>query len=576
MGTVWVKEFTGGLDTRRLPETTQGGVLILARDGHITRGGEFDKRAAFVSTYTLPPGTHGLAADATSVVVFGHEPEPPMPAGVRYQRLQHPDGVALARILSVDNFAGRIYVAAEFADGSRHHFYDGVRVEDWYDGRGRASFRVVGGTGASQLLDLTVDGVNILAGVITWSVSHANTAQMIAASVNAALTAPDYVATAVDDTVNIIVAQPGAAANGRAVVFTLDNGFAVSPATGLTTVGGTDLVGDFQPGTFVKTSGARVLSVSGPLVHGSGLVQPTKWTTDTTGAFFIDMSTNATGSENLVALAEYQNLIAVFAERTIQTWFFDADPENNRKSQVLNNTGTGSPRSVTQFGDNDLFYLDESGVRSLRARDSSNAAATTDIGVPIDTIVSEKLSRLSETERLDVIGLIEPRDGRFWLIMGDEIFVFSYFPGAKVSAWSTYVPGFVVSDAIVFNRRAYVRSEDTIYVYGGLGVDRVYDDTVAEVWLPYMDAGVPTQDKQVSSLDIAARGSWQISLAMDVENQDAVEIVARVGGTTYGRHRIAVNHRCTHISPRFRTIGSGEARLGSVVLVFDNGGDEDK
>ena len=47
MGTVWVREFTGGLDARRLPETTAGGVLIRARNGHISRGGEFEKRAAF-------------------------------------------------------------------------------------------------------------------------------------------------------------------------------------------------------------------------------------------------------------------------------------------------------------------------------------------------------------------------------------------------------------------------------------------------------------------------------------------------------------------------------------------------
>ena len=40
MGTIWVKEFTGGLDTRRLPVTTTAGVLIKANNGHINRGGE--------------------------------------------------------------------------------------------------------------------------------------------------------------------------------------------------------------------------------------------------------------------------------------------------------------------------------------------------------------------------------------------------------------------------------------------------------------------------------------------------------------------------------------------------------
>ena len=45
MGTIWIREFTGGLDARRLPETTPGGVLIKGIDGHINRGGEFEQRA---------------------------------------------------------------------------------------------------------------------------------------------------------------------------------------------------------------------------------------------------------------------------------------------------------------------------------------------------------------------------------------------------------------------------------------------------------------------------------------------------------------------------------------------------
>src|SRR5206468_3229300 len=61
MGSIWVKEFTGGLDTRRLPETSPGGTLVKAIDGHINRGGEFEQRAAFVPVFPLPKGTVGLA-----------------------------------------------------------------------------------------------------------------------------------------------------------------------------------------------------------------------------------------------------------------------------------------------------------------------------------------------------------------------------------------------------------------------------------------------------------------------------------------------------------------------------------
>ena len=49
MSTIWVRDFKGGIDARRLPETTEN-PLIRGVDGHITRGGEFEKRKAFVST----------------------------------------------------------------------------------------------------------------------------------------------------------------------------------------------------------------------------------------------------------------------------------------------------------------------------------------------------------------------------------------------------------------------------------------------------------------------------------------------------------------------------------------------
>ena len=61
MSAIGVRKFDRGLDVRRLPETTEG-VLIKAVDGRITRGGEFEKRAAFVPTHELPAGTVSLAA----------------------------------------------------------------------------------------------------------------------------------------------------------------------------------------------------------------------------------------------------------------------------------------------------------------------------------------------------------------------------------------------------------------------------------------------------------------------------------------------------------------------------------
>lgn len=684
MGTIWVKEFTGGLDTRRMPETTSGGVLIVAKDGHITRGGEFEKRAAFVKVYQNLANTVGLAATRAGLVVFGSGAPPALPEGIAYQQIQSPNGSPLARVPSWDLYSGKLYVVGQFLDGSRQHYYDGARVLGWYDGRARASFRVVGGnvggvakatatiqvtggqsgdtlsnlnvngvaitngpivhtgnngttaqaianainaftsnpdytaTASSSVVTITaatpgesengkavngtvsgdfeiagdtimsgggavsqsylneirVNGVLITAGQIAWSQSNEATASAVAASINTHVSNPNYSATVAGDQVSIVAETEGAGPNGYQVSFNTSSGFQVSP-TSLTLQGGSDNGEAFTPGAFVATIGSKVYSVSGPNLHFSGIQQPTKWSTDTVGAGFIDMSSQASGSEELIALARYQNFVAVFAEKIAQIWYIDPNPELNRVAQILNNTGTISPRSVTQFGDNDLFYVDETGVRSLRARDSSNSAATTDTGVPIDTILTEKLRTLNFTERQNVIGLIEPLEGRFWLIVKDVIYVFSFFSGAKVSAWSTYEPGFVIDDAVVYQRRVYLRSGNDIYVYGGLGAEFTYDDVAAEAWLPYLDANAPTRKKDWNGVDAALEGEWEVRAAMDPTNLETSDLISNVYETTYNSQRISMGGASTHVSLRFKSRGEGYARLGAAVIHFEGKADED-
>lgn len=695
MGNVWIKEFTGGLDARRLPETTSGGVLITASDGHITRGGEFEKRAAFVRLYDVPD-TVGLAQTRTGIVVFGSGVDPGVPEGVDYQQLEHPTDAnrVLVDVPSFDLYGGKLYCVAVYDDGSTHHFYDGAVVEDWFDGRARASFSVIGrgetiaavaaegaftitggtsGVGneiasvtvngvtitsgavahtgdnattaaavaaditsntsspdytasadgavvtitaavagaapngfavavnvggdatagsienmaggadaiVSAVTSITVDGIDILGAAVEWATSNSDTATAIAAQINSETSNPEYDAIAVDDTVVILADEAGEAANGLVVAVNVVNDFEVSPSSGLVMDGGVALAaGTFQPGTFVKTIDAKMYALSDSNMHFSGIARPTEWTTDVTGAGFINISTYASGSEELKAIAQYQNFAAVFSESNITIWFIDPDPSLYRKTQLLRNTGTISPHSVTEFGDADLFYLNESGIRSLRARDSSNAASASDLGVPVDTLIKAAVANLTTEERERISGLIEPDDGRFWLVVQDTIFVYTFFNGANISAWSTYTPAaggeaFYVERTVVHNRKVYLRSTDgVIYVYGGLGSELEYDDTEAVARTPYFDAETPTKKKTFTGIDVACEGEWEIWVSFDPTNTDAKDLVARIDGTTYGIDMIPGLGQATHISLTFRSMGTGYAKLGACVIHYAGDADE--
>lgn len=695
MTTVWVKEYTGGLDTRKMAVSSPGGTLIEASDGHINRGAEFEKRAAFVERYVLPAGTKSLAATQTSLVVFGSAARPAgLNSELGYQRLQHPTNAALelSRVISTDLYSGKVYAVAEFSDGSIHHYFNGVYVSAWFDGRARMTFTVTEGslldaqpafgyfevTGGSvgtgnQLTNLAIGGVNVIAGpvayvtdngttalaianainshtsspdytavangtVVTvtasvagtsangrvisptiggtvvianvfnmaggtdadasrldrilvnginamgarvlWRGSHAETAAAIAEAINLHISDPNYTATSRDAQVTLLAPTAGTDTNGFSVQFILRNGMQVSPSPG-SMQGGSVSSNAYEPGRFVKTIGSKVYATSGPNLHFSGIDQPTKWSPDVIGAGFIDISRQESGSEALQALSKYQNLVAVFAERVIQIFFVDSNPVNNKQSQVLRNTGTASPRSVTQFGDSDLFYLDESGLRSLRARDASNAAATTDIGVPVDSLITAKLRAMVGTERTQIFGLIEPQDGRFWLIMLDRIFVFSYFPGSKISAWSFYnckdVGGaaFVVDDAVVHRRRVYLRAGNRVLAYGGTATDTTYDSTVAVAGLPFLDAGAPTLKKMIEAIDAAVEGQWDVSMRMDPRDLNAMDPIGTIFETSFNGQTIPLQGSASHFAPIFKSRGTGPAKLGPIVLHFKKSADED-
>jgi hypothetical protein len=73
---------------------------------------------------------------------------------------------------------------------------------------------------------------------------------------------------------------------------------------------------------------------------------------------------------------------------------------------------------------------------------------TVDIGSPIDRLIADKLRECSADEIEAACATVDPDSGRYWLFLKDTIYVLSYFEGAQVSAWSTYLPQTEDTDAI--------------------------------------------------------------------------------------------------------------------------------
>lgn len=695
MAYLLIGNFQAGLDTRKSAYTAPPGSLRLARNVHLTRGAEIEVRKEFVPVYQLPPGqTKGCTSARGQLFVFGTIANVAVPAGVNYQRLLAPGTPDLVRVLSTDNFNGKIYAVAEFIDGSIYHFYDGVRVTEWdaiansvasnqtlatalatrvdalndfiASATGNVvavtaatpgvpftyassavnggavndqtlvaavvqpnvpaiaaapasfSFTVATGTagpGLNRITQVTVDGVALLGAPVDWTSSNADTALLLATRINGYNPTVRWHAEVIGAQVTLTAPMSGASFNGKttavgvggnvSVIGLTNTAGGVNAANAIAQVVTFTIGGTFEgldtytitlngataavlkgnaagTATFVKTLGQKMYATNQSLMHFSGFTgtpavpDPTAWASTHTGAGFVNMSTQDGGSSQLSGLAVYQNRMAVFSRRNAQIWTVDADNANNKQDQVLSNIGTRAPRTLGAFGDIDVFFLSESGVRSLRARDSSNMASTDDVGSAIDGELLAFTHTLDESLVTQAVSVAEPFEGRYLLAIGPVVYVFSHFPGAKVSAWTTYEleelgADRVVTDWAITSTQLVARVGDRLCIYGGLSAQQ-YDTAEKfeyEVELPFLDAEIPTAKKAIEGLDVGAEGRWDIYLALDPKNPQTRELLAKIDGSTYGEQgRCVVIGDSTHFSLTLKGRSDGYARLANLAIHF--------
>ncbi len=685
-----ISDFKFGMDRRRERVSGIPGTLWTGKNVYITRGGDIQRTKKFVSRFTLPAGSHGLATVGEQLFVFDEtDLSGTMPAGVNFQRLQAPSAPAMTRILDAKAFAGLIYVIAEYDDGNVFHFYDSTRVTDWDTvADGIASFnilaqylaakmsedpaveaeafgatilitattpgtaftaakstvnngatadqditlatvqanvaavaetqatgtiQVTGGSssaGVNVISDITVNGVSLLAESVDWVASHSGTAGALVTAINNLTSTHGYVAVSAGDTVTITAAVgTGATVNGHVVASVIPGTSNVTttdvnvgtPVAGVTAVAAVaQVVTAAISGTLETTDqftvtidgtnyratprGAatgkslyvrkkRVYSLAASLVQYCVVNDPTDWTTTTTSADagFLNVSNDSDGAEILVGMADYNGLTAIFSEDNIYIYSLSADNSLNSIVTTLRNTGTRARHSIIAYGNRDVFYLDESGLRSIQARDSSGDAGVDDVGTVIDGFVQDYAATLDESKVPLASAAIEPRDNLYFLLLGSRIFILSRYPKVKISAWTYMEPDFTPTGIVRTPRRLYVRDATAIYLYGGTDGVTYDDDSTAVplVELPFVSAKDEAGIKTFNGFDMAGVGEWEVKILLD-PNDDTKEIDAGIfRKITYHLPHAKLPGIGSHIALKITGKSAGKLNLSSLALHFN-------
>ena len=327
-------------------------------------------------------------------------------------------------------------------------------------------------------------------------------------------------------------------------------------------------------GAYIRTYQSKMYSCEGQNIYFSAVGDPTDWTTTAEGAGFINAATNDAEAVDLQGLEVYYDKLAFFSSRAIQVWNMDPDPANNLQEQTIRSIGVAGRATPRQYGAGDILFLSPSGIRSLQARDSSNAASVNDVGSSIDRDIIDKITLQTDRVLANARSMLEDLTGRFWMMFDDEIWVLSLFPGPRVSAWSRYMPThsgdvpFTPEELVDSGGYVCVRgSDEKIYVLGG--EDReTYDTCTTEIQTSYINLDAPALWKTFTGFDSAVDGTWDIEISLDPDNV-IWELIGQIDKSTYNDQRQAMRGYSPAISIKMTNTTPERARVANMAVHYN-------
>jgi len=309
-------------------------------------------------------------------------------------------------------------------------------------------------------------------------------------------------------------------------------------------------------------------------LYTSGIQEPTGFENRYAGYGYIRVSGQKGESLQATAAAVYAGKVAVFSRNVIQLWNTSGDPAAWTLVQTLINTGTCSPKSVVSYGELDVFYLSDAGLRSIRAREFTDLVNVKDVGTPIDDELKTLLLGMSEVDKGLTFGIYSIKDGRYWLCFpSGVIYAFSYFPGSKVSAWTKYNLAYEGATRLAEGAVSVSGDLKMFWVYPAYRILASFPGThyydTATIVIPFFDAKTPGTRKQFRAIDIAGQGTWALSVGDDVANVATLVSIGNVTLSTFKYQRIPIGVIGTHMTLKLVHATDTAAVISSIIVHWD-------
>jgi hypothetical protein len=467
MPVITFDDFGGGLDVRPQQYLARPNILRVLMDAYVTTGKTIKKRPCLQSIATLEAGTVGLKSFKGKLQTFYGDGTPIVHANPLFNANKVPHwttGAAPTKIHYADQYNAILYVVAEFAGSVYRHYY------------------------------LDDPGVWVTATAYAVGVFRRPTVK----------NGYRYKVTAVAGTGTSGGAEPiWPTAIGAVVV---DNPGANQITWTCQAFDITDANCPHTKPVMKQSQKMFAAGTGGDTVRFCKTGDPRDWTA-VSDAGFLPVGLYARGSDQVTALGLYGNRnLAVYFSDNSQLWLVDPNPANMSLSWNIEGVGTLFAKAAGPVS-HDLFFLAQTGFRSVSVQQLTNNVQEADIGTAIDSLVRADILPTD-----DPISIYYPKLGQFWSIVGNRAWVYSFSRASKISAWSKFRFPFSVDDACVLNQELYVRTGNDVYkVTDAVTKDGVSSIPLVDVQMYFQDGKRPGVNKLFTGMDVIGTGKPTIS-----------------------------------------------------------------
>lgn len=323
----------------------------------------------------------------------------------------------------------------------------------------------------------------------------------------------------------------------------------------------------------VTKAASRIFAIGGQVVRYCAAGAARNWTT-AADAGFLPTGVQQDTTQACTAVGTFENALVVFFDDGLQIWDVATDPTANAIRKVIYGVGTTLPYSLASWA-SDLVFLSPYGFRSMTVTQLTDRIDDTDIGVPIDTLVTPDIAAsdaLDPQARTDPFGLWIPQLGQYWCFFDNgttsKVWAYSYSRTSKIACWSEYTLPVRITAAATKAGKVYLRSDSTLYEVDASTFTDDGASVPVEVQIAFQEAKTPGVEKQWTGAKYVQKGTTDVSFKYSPKDQTKETISQSITDDTREEDMVPVEVMSIALAPVFRHQANEAFELSQMTLYY--------